>query len=116
MTKGKYLKKQEASITDNSESICLVLWENDISKVQEDFSYKKQKVMVRVYNDEKYLTLNKNSIIGQTDQSFDCEQTLEMASNYKTVQTPANGVTLLQYKDLFPASNAKPRLCQQRMS
>lgn len=96
MTKGKYLKKQEASITDNSESICLVLWENDISKVQDDFSYKKQKVTVRVYNDEKYLTLNKNSIIGQIDQSFDREQTLEMASNCKTVQTPANGVTSTQ--------------------
>lgn len=73
MTKGKYLKKQEVSIKDNSESIRLVLWENDISKVQDDFSYKLQKVMVRVHNDQKYLTLNKNSII-------------EMASNYKTVQ------------------------------
>lgn len=86
MTKGKYLKKQEVSIKDNSESIRLVLWENDISKVQDDFSYKLQKVMVRVHNDQKYLTLNKNSIIGQIDQSFDREQALEMASNYKTVQ------------------------------
>ena len=46
MTKGKYLKKQEASVTDNSQSIRLVLWEDDISKVHDDFSYKSQKVMV----------------------------------------------------------------------
>ncbi len=32
MTKGKTLKKQEALITDNSSSIRLVLWEDDIKK------------------------------------------------------------------------------------
>jgi hypothetical protein len=68
LTKGKMLKKQEASITDDSASVRLVLWENDISKMSTNSSYKLQKVIVRLYNDTKYLTLNKQSVICQIDQ------------------------------------------------
>ena len=35
-TKSKVLKKQEASITDDSASVRLVLWENDISKITDE--------------------------------------------------------------------------------
>lgn len=96
ITKGKYLKKQEATITDHTKTIRLVLWENDISKVKNDGSYKLQKVMVRIYNNEKYLTLNKNSIIAQTQETFDREEDINIANSFRTVATPANGVPAIQ--------------------
>lgn len=58
------------SITDNSVTIRLVLWENDITKVTTDSSYKLRKVMVRVYDEEKYLTLNKQAIINQITEEL----------------------------------------------
>lgn len=96
MTKGKFLQKQEATITDDTTSVRLVLWEKDINKVTDDSSYKLQKVMVRVDSDKKYLTLNTSSIISQIDQSFDSEHDAAIVSNYKTVKSPANGVTTVQ--------------------
>lgn len=70
MTKGNFLQKQEATITDDTASARFVLWEKDINKVTDNSSYKLLKVMVRVYSDKKYLTLNPSSIISQIDQSF----------------------------------------------
>ena len=91
-TKGKLLTKQEASITDDTASIRVVLWENDISKISSDLSYKLYKVMVKNYQGNKYLTLNKQTIISQISQQFERENNVDIQHQFQTVHCPADGV------------------------
>ena len=62
-SKGKMLRKQEALFMDNSGTIRLVLWENDIDRVTSASIYTISKVVVCEYDNAKYLTLNKTSTI-----------------------------------------------------
>ena len=96
LTKGKLLKKQEASLTDHTGSIRLVLWENDISKISTMFAYKLSKVIVRVYNDKKYLTLNKETVISESDEVFHREDECTNDKKFQNVHCPADGVKSLQ--------------------
>ena len=70
MSKGKALRKQEAVLTDNSATIRLVLWENDISKVSSESTYDISKVVLKEYEKAKYLTLNKSSTIKISQKSI----------------------------------------------
>lgn len=100
ITKQKTLKKQESFLTDETGSIRLVLWENDILKVQSNKSYKLLKARVRYYDDAPYLTLNMQSIVSQTtlDISREDDEHLMAESEQKTVQMPAEGIqTLTRY-------------------
>jgi hypothetical protein len=63
ITRGKTLRKQEAVITDNTASVRIVLWENDIHKIESGCSYLLSNVMIKAYQDKKYITLNKQSLL-----------------------------------------------------
>lgn len=92
LTKGKLLNKQEAYLTDNSGTIRLVLWENDIARIQSESSYKLTNVMVRKYDNKKYLTLNKQSLITTTQEEFNPQDDAAVQNQILTVQSPATGV------------------------
>lgn len=63
---SKSLQMQEAVFTDNTGSVCTVLWENDIHKVTSQHCYDIKNISVREYQDNNYLTFNKhNSPRGQ---------------------------------------------------
>ncbi|CAB4010748.1 ATP-dependent DNA helicase PIF1 [Paramuricea clavata] len=66
---GKTLWKQEAIFTDSTASVRLVLWEQDIDKVVSASFYKLSRTVVREYEGDKYLTLNKKSTIEETTAS-----------------------------------------------
>lgn len=93
---GKVLQKQEAFITDDSDIMRLVLWESDMTRIKPNNAYQLQKVMVRSFNNTKYLTLNKQSVIIETQEQFDNVQDINMASQYKTVKLPPVGVGEIQ--------------------
>lgn len=95
MTKGKTLKKQEALITDNSSSIRLVLWENDIKKVESGSSYRLVNVMVKTYQQKKYITLNKRSHILPSDEVIEREDSVAEIK-YENVQCPALAIKSVQ--------------------
>ena len=59
LSKGKELRKQEAIFTDNSGTMRLVLWESDITRVISKSVYNISKIVVREFDNAKYLTLNK---------------------------------------------------------
>lgn len=58
---GKTLWKQEAIFTDNTETIRLVLWENDIARIASTSLNKILRIVLHEYEKAKYLTLNKMS-------------------------------------------------------
>ena len=93
---GKVLQKQVAFITDDSDAMRLVLWENDMLRIMPNNAYELPKVMVRSFNNTKYLTLNKQSVIIETEDSFDQVHDVSMASQYKTVTLPPFGVGEIQ--------------------
>ena len=93
---GKVLQKQVAFITDDSDAMRLVLWENDMLRIMPNNAYELHKVMVRSFNNTKYLTLNKQSVIIETEDSFDQVHDVSMASQYKTVTLPPVGVGEIQ--------------------
>ena len=92
LTKGKMLKKQETLLTDNSASIRLVLWENEITKVNSESAYKLIRVMVREYNDNKYLTVNKQTIVARISEEFTRQHESDLQKQFNTAQCPAEGV------------------------
>jgi hypothetical protein len=59
---GNTLRKQEAVLTDNTESIRMVLWESDIAKVTSGSHYTLSRGVVREYDGDKYVTLNHSLI------------------------------------------------------
>lgn len=97
LSKGKTLRKQEALFTDNSGTIRLVLWENDIQRVKSLSIYKIFKIVVREYEKAKYLTLNKISRIDNSDFLITREDgDAEGLPNTEKVECPAEGVSSLR--------------------
>ncbi|CAB4013239.1 Hypothetical predicted protein [Paramuricea clavata] len=76
LSKGKTLKKQEALFTDNSGTIRLVLWENDITKVTSTSVYNISRIVVREFSGTKYLTLNKMPNMQPSQLKSKCQQRL----------------------------------------
>ena len=94
--KGKTLRKREALFTDNSGTIRLVLWENDIDRVTSASMYNICKVVVREYENVKYLTLNKSSIIKSANISVTRKDGDAGLPNTEKVDCPAEGVLSVQ--------------------
>ena len=57
------LMKQDCLIADASNSSRLVLWEDDIGKLQSDTSYMIENITICSYNDVKYLSLSEHTAI-----------------------------------------------------
>lgn len=97
ITKQKTLKKQEAFVTDETGSIRLVLWENDINKIKSNQVYQLLKVRVRFYNDAPYITLNMQSIVNPADLSISREDDERLVAEHelKTVKMTAEGLQSL---------------------
>lgn len=93
--KGKTLRKQEAALTDNTGTIRLVLWENDITKIDSGNSYDLNKVAVKRFQDTKYVTLNMKSTVNIADLVVDREDEVAEESNLNLVKCPADGVQSL---------------------
>ena len=96
MSKNKTLHKHEALFTDNSGTIRLVLWENDIARINNKSTYQISKVVVKQYESAKYITLNKSSTIQLSDASINREDTPLKHTANKTVMFPADGVMSFQ--------------------
>jgi len=65
---GKTLTKQEASFTDNSGSLCLVLWEQDTRKMKSGLCYSISNVPIKEFHGTNYLTLTKYSTVNEADK------------------------------------------------
>lgn len=85
LKKGKPLQKQEALFTDNSGTVRVVLWENDIARVTSGSNYKLSNVMVREYDQHKYLSLNKKSIIEEGTGTVEREDEINVDNKLTTV-------------------------------
>ena len=64
---SRQLVKQECRISDSIGSARIVLWENDVNKLREEFCYRFSNVTVREYGCEKYLSLSEMSEIQKID-------------------------------------------------
>ena len=96
-SKGKALCKQEALFTDNSASIRLVLWENNINRVTSASVYNLSKVVVHEYDNAKYLTLNKTSTIESCNVSITRNDgDVEGLRSVEKVDCPPEGVLSLE--------------------
>lgn len=89
--KGKTLRKQDALFTDNTGSIRIVLWEDDIHKINSGQSYKLTNVGVKKFQDTNYLTLNKQSQIASTNQPI-IRDDAPVQNNLKEVLCPPKGI------------------------
>ena len=107
LTKGKLLQKQDALFTDNTGTVRLVLWEKDIVRVTSDSSYKLSNVMVREYDQSKYLSLSKKSIIEKVTDTVEREDDINVDNTLTEVYCPFEAVQSL--KDSFLVTNAKAR-------
>ncbi|CAB3988330.1 ATP-dependent DNA helicase PIF1 [Paramuricea clavata] len=97
LSKGKTLRKQEAIFTDNSGTMHLVLWEGDITQVISKSVYNISKIVVREFDNAKYLTLNKHSIIKPADTSIDRVGTeADGLPHLQKFDSPAEGVLSVQ--------------------
>ena len=97
LSKGKTLRKQEAVFTDNSGTMRLVLWESDITRVVSKAVYNISKIVVREFDNAKYLTLNKQSIIKPADTIIEREDTeADGLPHSLKVDCPAEGVLSVQ--------------------
>lgn len=108
MTKGKTLKKQEASFTDETGTMRLVLSEDDIQKVTSSHSYELSQVMIRSFQDQKYLTLNRNSTIKPTDNVIKRNDTVSADRNLNKVSCPAEGVK--SFQPFLSCNNCKTKV------
>lgn len=69
---GKKLQKQDCIIADASLHMRLVLWEEDVGKLQSGDSYQLENVMIQQYNMHKYLSLSGDATVTKVD---DIEET-----------------------------------------
>ena len=94
ISKGKTLRKQEALFTDNTASARIVLWENDIDKIATGNSYNLSNAVIRQYNQENYLCLNRQSAVAESFDTIEREdeQSLSSDNSLAKVFCPADGV------------------------
>lgn len=91
--RGKSLKKQETILTDETGSIRLVLWENDIQKVQSKETYMLERSVVREFDNQPYITINKETQISKVTQTI-ANPDDHLANTYKefTISCPPEGI------------------------
>ena len=61
----KKLMKQDCKVADAGSYARIVLWQQDIGKLQPDSSYKIINITIRSFNDIKYLSLSEDAVINQ---------------------------------------------------
>lgn len=93
---GKTLRKQEGVLTDNTASIRIVLWESDIEKISSGSHYTLSAAVVREYDGDKYITLNRNSIIKEESATISREDEIGLQRNIRSIQCPTEGVDSVQ--------------------
>ena len=89
---GTVLKKLETVLTDKTGSIRLVLWESDIDRVQNGQTYNLTRAIVKNFQDDKYITLNRQSAIAQTQITIPRSDEQLIDNQLNTVSCPADGV------------------------
>ena len=89
---GTVLKKLETVLTDKTGSIRLVLWESDIDRVQNGQTYNLTRAIVKNFQDDKYITLNRQSAIAQTQITIPRNDEQLIDNQLNTVSCPADGV------------------------
>ena len=91
--RGKKLKKQESILTDESGSIRLVLWENDIQKVVSGETYMLERSVVCEFDNQPYITVNKETQISKVSQTI-ANPDDDLANTYKesTISCPPEGI------------------------
>lgn len=60
---GKTRMKQEAILTDESGSIRIVFWQSDIEIIQSGSSYELTRAIVKNYDGENYITINRQTVL-----------------------------------------------------
>lgn len=88
----KTLKELETVLTEETESIRLVLWETDIDQVQNGLTYNLTKALVKNFQNNKYITLNRQSTITQTQMKVQRSDERLIDNQLNTVCCPADGV------------------------
>ena len=88
------LKKQEVILTDETGSIRVVLWESDIEIFDSGSSYELNKAVLKTYENKKYLTLNRQTVIKPTEVKItrDDDKQVLQAANLKKICCPADCV------------------------
>ena len=86
---GKTLKKLETVITG---FIRLVLWQSDIDRVQNGQTYNLTRAIVKNFQDTKYITLNRQSAIAQTQITIQRNDEQLIDNQLNAVFCPADGV------------------------
>ena len=89
---GKTLQKLETVLTDETGSIRLVLWEKDINRVQNGLTYNLAHALVKNFNSNKYITLNRQSLISQAQITIQRSDEQLLDNQLNTVSCPADGV------------------------
>ena len=93
-----FLTKQEALLTDNSGSLRMVLWEQDIKKCKSGQCYILSNVAIKEFNDAEYLTLTRFSTVNETDKLTVTRQDDVPDINKKQMKVtfPPDGINYVQ--------------------
>ena len=94
--RGKSLQKQEATFTDDSGSIRIVLWENDIQKLKSGECYDIKRIAVRNFNQQNYLTLNKETLIQPAEKTISRSDENCHTTPTEELQCPPEGLNYIQ--------------------
>ena len=92
---GKTLTKQECTLTDETGSMRLVLWEEDTKRIQSGNTYKFCKAIVKSYQQQKYITLNKQTTIQSSTTQVQRKDEITRDKYQNTVTCPAEAVERL---------------------
>ena len=92
---GKTLTKQECTLTDETGSMRLVLWEEDTKRIQSGNTYKFCKAIVKSYQQQKYITLNKQTTIQSSTTQVQRKDEITKDKCQNTVTCPAEAVERL---------------------
>eukprot|EP00794_Sanderia_malayensis_P013192 gene13192-14539_t len=96
-SKGRKLIKQECILTDESGSIRLVLWENDIADIISGETYSIHDAVVKSFNSQNYVTFNRQTEAKILEGSFIRKED-DAGAIHKTTTTavncPAKGIQL----------------------
>lgn len=103
--RGKSLKKQETILTDETGSIRLVLWENDIQKVQSGETYMLTRSVVREFDNQPYITINKETQISKVSQTI-ANPDDDLANTYEEFTISPLQKGFWQHTEPYPARNA----------
>ena len=85
-------RKQNVIIADTTGSATLTLWESDIGKLQEDESYHLIKLIVRIYQDQHYLSF---PMSGATIHHIDDLQNVIEADTQQPMDETLHGVQVI---------------------